>query len=588
MGSAVVNCTVKSAVCLDDLWTGREFVVLGDGAVMGQEKYFLTHIPGSSKSNVDARYIHSCVFHSERDVVLSSVYFCDAVGSGASSGDKRVSNGYDVKFFGTLSEFVGRYNDVLEYMGLDDRFGVEIDEGVGDTDVKELSFSDRTLFEALQSAYEVWNVPFYFVGGEIHFGEGSVAAPSVRFEYGHDNELLSISKNNTDAYVVTRCTGRGSSDNIPYYYPNPSPKGTLGVGGTMTGVTIVNQSRFGERMDLGETLTYVGKSARSKAMILKFKGHTADGRGTAVPVSVHIDNLTIESGTGSGLDYTASQVFSLNGGYRGRVTTYLTFQAGSLDEADYIYLKAANLSVAPKLSPADVAAYCWDIRVTQVEVGISKAGGGFVTMSVPFTCLYREEPDVPVAVRPYAPERRLYGVSVDIEQVIDTLFAGSGADLTDGSVNVSIKGYVTTNNEWWHVIPDVDVLGRASFLCQMDASGTWTPGGWKFSDRDSSENIEDLSTIGLSVSGTPSVGKTITQTVAKYVTLRGPSCRPSTARPTEPSASTTHSTTPTRNRVAATIPSPTSTTRTLLRSISRTSRTSSRASRTSWTVRGTA
>lgn len=535
MGSAVVNCTVKSAVCLDDLWTGREFVVLGDGAVMGQEKYFLTHIPGSSKSNVDARYIHSCVFHSERDVVLSSVYFCDAVGSGASSGDKRVSNGYEVKFFGTLSEFVGRYNDVLEYMGLDDRFGVEIDEGVGDTDVKELSFSDRTLFEALQSAYEVWNVPFYFVGGEIHFGEGSVAAPSVRFEYGHDNELLSISKNNTDAYVVTRCTGRGSSDNIPYYYPNPSPKGTLGVGGTMTGVTIANQSRFGERMDLGETLTYVGKSATSKAMILKFRGHTADGRGTAAPESVHIDDLTIASGTGSGLDYTASQVFSLNGGYRGRVTTYLTFQAGSLDEADYLYLKAANLSVAPKLSPAFVAAYCWDIRVTQVEVRISKAGGGFVTMSVPFTCLYREEPDVPVAVRPYAPERRLYGVSVDLEQVIDTLFAGSGADLTDGSVNVSIKGYVTTNNEWWHVVenagtqnpstgavlPGSTDLTPALFLCQLDASGVWTPGGWKFSDRDSFENIEDLSTIGLSVSGTPSVGKTITQTVAKYVTPSG-------------------------------------------------------------------
>ena len=258
MGSVSLTATVKDWECLDSLWTGREFVVLDEGSLSGGveslsavelgsvEKFFLLHTPSSSKSNVDERYVHTLEFTSERDVTLSNVYFYDAVDPDAEV-DRYRSNTFEFSFFGTLSEFVGRYNSVLARRGLGSRFSVVIDAGTDVSVMKEVSFDRKTLFEALKAAYEAYEVPFWFEGDVIHFGGGSAEVPDVVFEYGMERELLSVSRNNAGELAVTRCTGLGGETNIPYYYPNPTPKGTLGVGGTATGVSVADQLKFARK-----------------------------------------------------------------------------------------------------------------------------------------------------------------------------------------------------------------------------------------------------------------------------------------------------------------------------------------------------
>ena len=251
MGSTGLTATVRHAECLDTLWTGREFVVLDEGAlrsagVSAVEKFFLAHVPSSSKSNEDARYVHDLEFRASRDILLSGVYFCDAVSSGSASASHPASNSYDVKFVGTLDDFVQRFGDVLSYRGLSGRFSVSLEAGVaGTTESKEIAFSGATLAEALGHAVETWGVPFYFLGDSAVFGRAD-DVPLTAVEYGHDEELLSVSMNNRGEKVVTRIVGAGGTDNVPYYYPNPSPKGTLGVGGTASGVTIRDMVLFSQ------------------------------------------------------------------------------------------------------------------------------------------------------------------------------------------------------------------------------------------------------------------------------------------------------------------------------------------------------
>ena len=222
MGVSSVSGEVRTRRCLDELWTGREFVEFRG------ERFFLDHVPSSSKSNEDERYVHSLEFRAGRDILLSGVYFCDAVAAGSASADRPQSNSYDVKFVGTLDDFVQRFNDVLAYRGLDERFSVSVESGiVGTTESKEIAFSDVTLFAALGKAVEVWEVPFYFEGDSAVFGSAD-GESLVPVEYGADKELLSVSMNNRGEKTVTRISGVGGTDNVPYYYPNPSPKGDVG------------------------------------------------------------------------------------------------------------------------------------------------------------------------------------------------------------------------------------------------------------------------------------------------------------------------------------------------------------------------
>lgn len=249
MGGVTLSATLMYQDCLDNFWDGTQYVLFN------KEKYFLKNIPSSSKSNEDARYKHELEFISERELKLNNIYFYDAV---SSSDDKYKSNSTNVFFYGDINEFASRLQASLSYSGLSD-YSVIIDSGIS-SEAKEINFSDLTFFEALQESYNVYEIPFYFNNKEIHFGFTSNAITHT-FKYGVDNELLSINKNNANYKVVTRCAGTGSEENIPYYYPNNSPKGNIKVvtgnfnsGVLQENIRIINYELFSEKISLGKNI----------------------------------------------------------------------------------------------------------------------------------------------------------------------------------------------------------------------------------------------------------------------------------------------------------------------------------------------
>lgn len=250
-GVPKITATVKHSKCLDDLWSDNVYAEF-----MG-EKYYVMNTPSSSKDNEDARYSHDIELLSEREV-LNHVYFIDAV-QGDSSTDIYKSNSSSVHFFGDINEFVARLNSCLSYFGLG--YSAVIDEGVTSDD-KEVSFEDKYILDALQEIFNVYEIPYYFVGKVIHIGytENTISYP---FKYGYDGALLSISKENANYAVINKIKGQGSSDNIPYYYPNSSPKGDLGItvgennkGITASDVRIIDSAKFAD-VDINSNITYV-------------------------------------------------------------------------------------------------------------------------------------------------------------------------------------------------------------------------------------------------------------------------------------------------------------------------------------------
>lgn len=209
-GAPTITATIKHRLCLDDLWNDKVY------AEFNGEKYFIINTPSSSKSNDDARYEHDLELLSEREV-LNHVYFIDAV-QGDSDVDQYKSNSTKVQFYGNLSQFVERLNASLSYRNLD--YTAVIDEGIS-TEDKNVTFEDKYILEALQEEFNIFEIPYYFVGKTIHFGytANTITTP---FKYGYDSALLSISKDNANYALINRITGVGSSDNIPYYYPNES------------------------------------------------------------------------------------------------------------------------------------------------------------------------------------------------------------------------------------------------------------------------------------------------------------------------------------------------------------------------------
>lgn len=255
MGDApTITASVKWGTCLDNVWQDNVF------AEFNGEKYFLKQTPTSSYSNEDARYKHDLELVSER-ISLNDVFFYDVVATDVET-DKPLSNSSKVTFFGNISEFVQRLNYSLQYAGLGYNVVID-DEGALSTEGKLMSFKDQFFSNVLQEMYNVYEIPYYFVGKTIHIGFGTGQIPTV-FRYGVDDALLSITKENAESKIVNRCTGVGSSENLPYYYPNQTEKGTFTFKadesntGIKTGdIFISSKTKYAENLSVEDTLEYV-------------------------------------------------------------------------------------------------------------------------------------------------------------------------------------------------------------------------------------------------------------------------------------------------------------------------------------------
>lgn len=253
MGSTNVQATLMYPICLDKYWTGLEFIEFRG------ERYWIFSTPTSSKDNNDIRYKHELNFTSER-ISLDNTYFFDVVSPDATDVDQFVSNSTKFTFFGDISEFVKRMNYSLQYSGLG--YSIVLDEGVS-SEGKLMSFEDKFFSDVLVEVFNVYELPYYFVGKTIHIGFTSNAITHP-FRYGYDKELLYISKTNANYRVINRCTGVGSSENIPYYYPNDNAKGLIKAeaGATNTGIqtsdiVVENMDLYSEKIQVEGKVEYV-------------------------------------------------------------------------------------------------------------------------------------------------------------------------------------------------------------------------------------------------------------------------------------------------------------------------------------------
>lgn len=241
MGSAPnVTCTFKHPRCLDDEWDSNIIIKLKN------DYYYLKKTPTSSYDNTESVYKYELTFVSYMSI-LDNVYFFDVVTD--DNGDYRpVTNGTSVPFFGTIYELAKRINMSLRYSKLQDvdkdgnvvgGFSVVVDPY--EPQHKELfttgyliTAEDKFLQNVIQESYNTYKIPYYYDGFTIHIGFGKsgdiiTESDGSPFQYGKEHSLLSIKRQNTNNKVVNRISGVGSSDNIPYYYPNETERGDIEI-----------------------------------------------------------------------------------------------------------------------------------------------------------------------------------------------------------------------------------------------------------------------------------------------------------------------------------------------------------------------
>ena len=242
-----LSATLKYHECLDSKWDYSQYVEFRG------EKYWVSKIPSSSKDNTDHRYKHDISFYSERSV-LQNIYFYDIVDATMEEGAYH-SNSANVLFYGTLDEFVSRMNHSLQYSVID--YTIHIDEDTPSTESKEFSCENIFVFDALKQAFETWDIPFYFKGKECHFGYFSYEIDKEPLQYGVNNSLLKIERTNANTRIVTRATGVGSTENIPFYYPNDSEKGNFTFETDIEDeYEIIDHNKLANSVDDGVTYTY--------------------------------------------------------------------------------------------------------------------------------------------------------------------------------------------------------------------------------------------------------------------------------------------------------------------------------------------
>lgn len=243
MGSApTITTKLKSFDSLDSDIKDEDVYAEYNG-----EKYLLLNTPKSSKSNEDARFEYDFSFVAGR-FILDNIYLHDT--------DLKTT---EVRFSGTIREYANYINKSLEYSGLSYR--VVVDKGV-ESESKFFSLNDTAISSAIQESYKQYEIPYYYVGEEIHFGYSSDVINHV-FKYGINDGLLNISKIPVGNKIINRATGVGSEENIPYYYPNEHPLGIVDTyytpnGGdkTLRNDLVVNKNKFAKKVKNATEFSY--------------------------------------------------------------------------------------------------------------------------------------------------------------------------------------------------------------------------------------------------------------------------------------------------------------------------------------------
>lgn len=459
-GTPSITASVKYERCLDEEWDGVF-------AEFNGERYYVKTEPNSSKSNDDARFEHAITLYSER-FVLDNTYFIDAVQED-SAIDKYKSNSTKVLFMGDIAEFASRLSDSMAYAGLD--YTAVVDKDIT-TEHKLVSFENKFISEALQEAFNIFEVPYYFVGKVIHFGYTSNAI-TTPVEYGADEALMTIQKNNANYRIVTRCSGTGSEDNIPYYYPNLSPKGEIAAvasAGNFS-VRVVNAEAFSNKVSPSDEIRY--KTATFDKEYLSAEYPIFFGQDlthiqnrlitdTNNPLKAYV--MTISNSKGYWQKGSCKAIQSINVTSAGVITIKA--------EMTSVYFRAGEYLEGKPLDIIDVSTSVQTFRLAVYSKGNDIA---------------------PLPYEYFDAEQLKSGISVNIET--EGEYYVSFEMVFDDSRKVTSLDHIQ-----YYVYPTVS-------LEVVSANGGWLLNG----------EITSLSSLGLVVSGNPKSGDRITQTVGHYI-----------------------------------------------------------------------
>lgn len=218
-GAPTLTATIYSSEPLQ--WKKEEFVEYNG------DRFFASYTPNSTKDNSSRMWKNEITFTSRRELLDNTLLFDVVVDDvDTQNKDRYRSNQTKFTFGGTIHEFVARVNSSMAYCGLyrptDEYKGyyVVVDEGYGTDEVKEVSFEDQYLTDVLQLINTTFELDYYWDGNVCHVGKVQHDLTDTPIKYGSSDALISVSKENANYKIVDMITGYGSSDNLPYYYPN--------------------------------------------------------------------------------------------------------------------------------------------------------------------------------------------------------------------------------------------------------------------------------------------------------------------------------------------------------------------------------
>ena len=218
-GAPTLTATIYSSEPLQ--WKKEEFVEYNG------DRFFASYTPNSTKDNSSRMWKSEITFTSRRELLDNTLFFDVVVDDvDTQNKDRYRSNQTKFTFGGTIHEFVARVNSSMAYCGLyrptDEYKGyyVAVDEGYGTDEVKEVSFEDQHLTDVLQLINTTFELDYYWDGNVCHVGKVQHDLTDTPIKYGSSDALISVSKENANYKIVDMITGYGSSDNLPYYYPN--------------------------------------------------------------------------------------------------------------------------------------------------------------------------------------------------------------------------------------------------------------------------------------------------------------------------------------------------------------------------------
>ena len=277
-GAPTLTATIYSSEPLQ--WKKEEFVEYNG------DRFFASYTPNYTKDNSSRMWKSEITFTSRRELLDNTLFFDVVVDDvDTQNKDRYRSNQTKFTFGGTIYEFVARINSSMAYCGLyrptDEHKGyyVVIDEGYGTDEVKEVSFEDQYLTDVLQLINTTFELDYYWDGNVCHVGKVQHDLTDTPIKYGSSDALISVSKENANYKIVDMITGYGSSDNLPYYYPNDDEFGeaVFNTENISKDKVSVELSKFLKDSRYNDTLIlYKSKEGKSYNGSVDVSSHTFD------------------------------------------------------------------------------------------------------------------------------------------------------------------------------------------------------------------------------------------------------------------------------------------------------------------------